>query len=186
MVSTRLPTSKSSSPFFYPLVTVPNAPITISIIVTCMFRSFFQFPKKVDILIFLFTFFQFYSVVNRDSNVDNFACSLLLLIIIRSGLLAEIRWSVCMSKSHWDLCVLCSNTGAGFCIYHLFAWSNLLLLLLFTLLEFFSSALAISLSLEFEGKQVSTSLQDSSQYCGRSQHCCSFEGPYSFSDFQDL
>ena len=42
MVSTRPPTSKSSSPFSNPLVTVPNAPITIGIIVTCMFRSFFN------------------------------------------------------------------------------------------------------------------------------------------------
>ena len=36
MVSTSPPTSKSSSPFSNPLVTVPNAPITISIIVTCI------------------------------------------------------------------------------------------------------------------------------------------------------
>ena len=34
MVSTRPLTSKSSSPFSNPLVTVPNAPITIGIIVT--------------------------------------------------------------------------------------------------------------------------------------------------------
>ena len=42
MVSTRLPTSKSSSPFSNPLVTVPNAPITIGIIVICMFHSIFN------------------------------------------------------------------------------------------------------------------------------------------------
>ena len=72
MVSTRPPTSKSSSPFSNPLVTVPNAPFTIGIIVTCMFHSFFQFPSKV----LLFTFFQFYSVVSRDSKVDYFASSL--------------------------------------------------------------------------------------------------------------
>ena len=41
-VSTRLPTSKSSRPFNNPLVTVPKAPITIGIIVTCMFHSFFN------------------------------------------------------------------------------------------------------------------------------------------------
>ena len=40
MVSTRPPTSKSSNPFSNPLFTVPNAPITIGIIVTCMFHSF--------------------------------------------------------------------------------------------------------------------------------------------------
>ena len=36
-------------------------------------------------------------------------------------------------------------------------------------LEFFSSALADSLSVEFEWQQVSSSLQDSSQYSGRFQ-----------------
>ena len=42
MVSTCPPTSKSSSPFSNHLVTVPNAPITIGINVTCMFHSFFN------------------------------------------------------------------------------------------------------------------------------------------------
>ena len=41
MVSTCPQTSKSSSPFSNPSVTVPNAPVTIGIIVTCMFDSFF-------------------------------------------------------------------------------------------------------------------------------------------------
>ena len=36
-------------------------------------------------------------------------------------------------------------------------------------LEFFTSALADGLSLEVESQQVSSSLQDSSQYSGRSQ-----------------
>ena len=40
MVSTRPPTSKSSNPFSNPLVTVPNAPITIDIIITFMFHIF--------------------------------------------------------------------------------------------------------------------------------------------------
>ena len=48
----------------------------------------------------------------------------------------------------------------------------LLLLLLFTPLEFFTSVLADGFSLEFEWQQVSTSLQDSSQYSGRPQQCC--------------
>ena len=41
--------------------------------------------------------------------------------------------------------------------------------LLFTPLEFFTSALADDFSLEFEWQQVSSSRQDSSQYSGRSQ-----------------
>ena len=65
-------------------------------------------------------------MVSRDCKVPNFASSLfLLLIIIRSGLLAEIRWSVWMSKSHRSLCLSFSRTGAGLCIYHLLVWSNL-------------------------------------------------------------
>ena len=42
MVSTRSSISKSSRPFNNPLVTVPKAPITIGIIVTFMFHSFFN------------------------------------------------------------------------------------------------------------------------------------------------
>ena len=128
MVSTRPPTSKSSSPFSNPLVTVPKAPITIGIIVTYMFHSFFQFPSKIEVLILLFTFFQFYSVVSRDSKVNNFASTLFFfffwLFIIRFALLAEIRWCVCMSKSCRCLCVLFSGSGSGLCIYHLFVRSN--------------------------------------------------------------
>ena len=68
-------------------------------------------------------------MVSRDSQVHNFAISLsffssfsFLLIIIRFGLLAEIRWSVCKSKT---VSVLFSRTGARSCIYHLFVWLNL-------------------------------------------------------------
>ena len=96
MVSTRPPTSKSSSPFCNPLVTVPNAPITIGIIVTLMFHSFFQFPSKVEVLILLFTFFQFYSVVSRDSKVDYFASSLFFSTLLAAG---SLPWSSSDSKS---------------------------------------------------------------------------------------
>ena len=48
-----------------------------------------------------------------------------LLIIIKSGLLAEITWSVCISKSYRSVYVSFSRTGAGLGIYHLLAWSNL-------------------------------------------------------------
>ena len=101
IVSTRPPTSKSSRPFNNPLVIVPKAPITIGTIVTFMFHSLFNSLASFEVLIFLFIFLQIYSVVRRDSKVDNFQ----MLIIIRSGLLAGIRWSVCMLKSHRSLCV---------------------------------------------------------------------------------
>ena len=52
MVSTRLPTSKSSSPFNNPLITVPKAPIMIGIIVTFMFHNFFNSLAKSRYLSF--------------------------------------------------------------------------------------------------------------------------------------
>ena len=104
MVSTRPPTSRPSSPFSNPLVTVPKAPITIGIIVTCMFHSFFLFPSKDFVVIFLFTFFQFYSLVSRDSKVHNFASSLFFFFFFFCRLLLGlVFWprlgdpSVCQS-----------------------------------------------------------------------------------------
>ena len=122
MVSTCPPTSKSSRPFNNPLVTVPKAPVTIGIIVTFMFHSFFQFSSKVEVLILLFTILSvlFCGQPGHQSPQFYKFSFFFLLIIIRSGLLAEIRWSVCMSKAHRSLCVLFSRTGAGLYIYHLF------------------------------------------------------------------
>ena len=52
--------------------------------------------------------------------------------------------------------------------------------------EFFTSALVNGFSLEFEWQQVSSSLQDSSQYFGRSQQCYSLDSLHSSSYFQVL
>ena len=52
MVSTRPPTSKSSSTFSNPLVTVPEAPITIGIIVTFMLHNFFNSLARLRYLSF--------------------------------------------------------------------------------------------------------------------------------------
>ena len=60
------------------------------------------------------------------------------------------------------------------------------LLLLFTPLEFFTSVLADGFSLEFEWQQVSSSLQDSSQYSGRTQQCCRLDSLYPSANFQVL
>ena len=108
------------------MVTVPRVPIIIGIIVTFIFPSLFNSLAKVELLIPLFTFFQFYSVFHQDSKVHNSASSLFffLLIIIRSGHLAKIWWSVCISKSQSCLCISFSRTDSALCIYHLFVWSN--------------------------------------------------------------
>ena len=106
MVSTHLPTSKSSSPFSNPLVTVPNAPITIGIIVTCMFHSFFNSLARSRYLSFFSHSFSFILWWARTAKLTILQILFFLLIIIKSGLLAEIRWSMCMSKPHRSVCVL--------------------------------------------------------------------------------
>ena len=59
MVSTRPKTSNSSSPFSNPLVTVPKALITIGIIVTFMFHSFFNYLARSRYLSFFSHSFNF-------------------------------------------------------------------------------------------------------------------------------
>ena len=134
MVSARPPTS---SPFNNPLVNVPKAPITIGIVITFMLHSFFfQFPSKVQVLILLFTFFQFYFVVDRNSKVDNFASSLFFCWLLL-GLVFWLRLgdpSVCQSPKGSLLLLL------------------LLLLLLFTLCKFFTPVSASGASLDCDSK----------------------------------
>ena len=72
------------------------------------------------VLISLTTFFYFYSLVRRDGKVHYSAVSLFLLMITRSGRLAEIRWSVSISKSQRSLCVSFSWIDSGLCIHNLF------------------------------------------------------------------
>ena len=125
VVSTRPVTSKSSRHFNNPLLTVPKAPITIGIIVTFMVHSFFNsLARSTYLSLFSHSFnFILWSATTAKSTI--LQIFFFFLIIIRSGLLAEIRLSVFMSKSHWSLCVSFSRTSAGLCIYHLLAWSNL-------------------------------------------------------------
>ena len=99
MVSTGPLISKSSTPCTNPLMTVPSAPITIGITATVKFHSFFQFLSKVQVLISLFAFLQYYSMVCRDTKVHNSTSCIFLLTITSSGHLAKIRSSVCKSKS---------------------------------------------------------------------------------------
>ena len=125
IVSTSPPTLKSSRHFNNPLVIVPKAPITIGTIVTFMFHSFFNsFARSRYLFFFLLSFrFILWSAGTAKSTILQIL--ILLLIIIRSGLLVGIKWSVCMLKSHRSLCVSFSRTCAGLCIYHLLVWSNL-------------------------------------------------------------
>ena len=90
IVSSRPPTSKSFSPFNNPLVTIPKVPITIGIIVTFMFHSFFnslvrsRYYRSFQILSVLFC-----GQPNQQSS--QFYKFFFFFIIIKSGLLAEIK-----------------------------------------------------------------------------------------------
>ena len=86
--------------------------------------------------------------------------------------LARSRYLSLFSHSFNLLC------GPQSCNFSLFCW------LLFTPLEFFTSTLDGGLS--FEWQQVSSSLQDTPRYSGRSQQCCSLDGLHSSSNFQVL
>ena len=59
IVSIRPPISKSSRPFSYPLVIVPNAPITIGTIITFMFHSFLNSLARSRYLSFFSLSFRF-------------------------------------------------------------------------------------------------------------------------------
>ena len=139
--------SKSNRLLTKLLRTIQSALFTIGITVTLMFHIFFVLGQDPSTyLSFRFLWFSLYGPPG----------SFFFLTLTRFGLLAWIRWSVCISKSQRILCILSSKTDFRWCI-------------LFTPLEFFPSALANGLSLEFEWQQVFLSLQDSSQYSGRSQ-----------------
>ena len=125
IVSTCPPTSKSSRPFNNPLVIVPKAPITNGTIITFMFHSFFNSLARSRYLSFFSHSFRFILWSTGIAKSTILQILFFWLIIIRSGLLAGISWSVCMLKSHRSLCVSFSRTGAGLCIYHLLVESNL-------------------------------------------------------------
>ena len=91
IVSTRPLTSKSSRPFNNPLVTVTNAPITIGTIVTFMFHSFFNSLARSRYLSFFLLSFRFILWSAGTAKSTILQILFLLLIIMRSGLLAGIR-----------------------------------------------------------------------------------------------
>ena len=121
MVSTHPLISKSTSPFNNLRVNVLRTPVTIG---HFHVPKFFQFPNKVKLFIFLYTIFQFYSMVNRDSKVHNSASSLVFADYHKVWWFGRDRWSLCTSKSERSFCVSFFRTDSGLCIYHLFAGSN--------------------------------------------------------------
>ena len=88
--------SNPSCPCTNPLQIVPSAPITISITNTKIYIVFFQFSCKVYELISLFSFFSLCAPLGRQTQLF---CRFVFFTTIWSGRLAEIRWSVFISKS---------------------------------------------------------------------------------------
>ena len=118
MVSISPDISKSSSYLINPLVTVPSAPITISITVTFIFYSFFfSYLVSWYLSYFLLSFnFTMWSVHNL--------ADFLLVTISSSDRLAKIKVSVCILKSQRSVCVSFSGVDPELCTCHLFIWSN--------------------------------------------------------------
>ena len=94
MVSTRPPTFKSSSPFSNPLVTLPNAPITIGIIVTCMFHSFFNSLARSKYLSFFSHSFSFILWSAGTAKSTILLLLLLLLLLLPRWIVFKIKLSV--------------------------------------------------------------------------------------------
>ena len=107
MVSTRPPTSKSSSPFNNPLVIVPNAPITIGIIVTCMFHSFFNSLARSRYLSFFLHSFSF--ILWSAGTVKSTILQVLFPLLLWLGLVFWPRLS--------DLCVCPNPIGVYVCYF---------------------------------------------------------------------
>ena len=92
MVSARPPNSRSSNCNWY------NCHLHVLQLV--------QLPSKVEVLIPLFPFFQFYSVVSRDSKVDYFASSFFFFLIL---------FSLVFWPRFGDPCVCQSPIGVHVC-----------------------------------------------------------------------
>ena len=123
MVSTCPLLFKSSNPFTNPLGIVPSAPTTIVITVTFMLHSFFSsLARSSYSSLFSPLNFTQWSVGTAESTIQHVL--LFLLTIIRSGYLAEIMWSVYISKFQRTLFFSFSRTDSKLCIYHLFVCSN--------------------------------------------------------------
>ena len=124
MVSTCPLISKSSSPCNNPSVIVPRAPISIDITTTFMFHSFFNSLARSRYLSFFslsFNFTRWSDVIAKSTILQD--RYFFFLIIIGSGCLAEIRWSVRISKFQRSLSIL-FWADSGLCIYHLFVCSD--------------------------------------------------------------
>ena len=126
-VSTRSVISKSSCPSINLLLTVSRAPITISIIITFTFQSFFNSLSRSKYLsIFLHSFnFTLWSAGTAKSTIMQVIFFIDYYKVWSSVRDYVIRLNL---KSQKDLCVSFSRTDSEFCIYYMFVWSNFIFL----------------------------------------------------------
>ena len=97
--------------------------ITIGITVTIMFHCFLSSLTRSKYFS-LFSLSLFFTQLVRYKENSFFFFFSFLLLITRTDLQHGIRWSLCIPKSQWILCISFSRTDAGLCIYHLVVWSN--------------------------------------------------------------
>ena len=139
--------------------------------------SLFQFFKKILNEKWYTNYEEMFWCLNRN----NFDCGV-------SNLLA--RWDFACDRDKWRESQANLYSRHAFIIIIItiiiIIITIIIIIIIIYSLEFFTSALADGLSLEFEWQQVSSSLQDFSQYSGLSQQCCSLDGLQPSSDFQVL
>ena len=93
------------------------------ITVSLMFQSFFSsLARSKYLFLFHFLLFSLCGPLERQNQLDD-KFSFFFSITTRSGLLAEIRWSVCISKSQRTLCISFSRMEFGLCIHNLLVWT---------------------------------------------------------------
>ena len=142
-------------------------------------RLYFRNPENIMCLIssgrFWLVYIPFVTMVEFSFSPDwdwvirfylKVAEKLLLLLVVVVVLFASShpRYLVVV-KGDWVTVKLLKST----LFYLVFSFTIIIIIIIIYSLEFFMSALADGLSLQFEWQQVSSSLQDSSQYSGRSQ-----------------
>ena len=146
---------------FSPILPVPSpgtipSILTVGITLALMFHTFFSFLARYKYYYYYHCYFThswgvFHISVNRLFFTGMTATPL------KSPELSTVFWPI----STMDELVYFSDFSPIIII--------IIIIIIIYSLEFFTSALADGLSLEFECQQVSSSLQDSSQYSGRSQ-----------------
>ena len=124
MVSTHPLISKSFSPSTNPLVTVPSIPITIAIIVTFMFHSFYSSLARSRYLSLFLHYFSF--TLWSAGTAKTIIRQVLFFRWLSIGLVVWPRLGdPFVYQNPTEFCVSFSRTDSGLCIHHLSVYSNL-------------------------------------------------------------